>query len=512
MDRRRKFDFLDAATATAAAAEAAPQRGGELVDVGAAARPLRGAGRLEPAERMRAAETSLKALQGTLTSSANAVDAESRVHVFAEALPEDVAKVGPLHVDDGGALVMSSVLLSGGKLHLVQERQRFGEPLGSLEVKGKCRAFDLDHAVSLLLNESRRDAEASEVWHAAAISYGATGVGKTFWQEKLQHAVGLKLLKKESAEKPLEISMVEVMETCTDLLASSPESSNVKLQSGAGTLISCLPFYPIHSATDLEHHLATASAKRASTPTEQSPNSSRTHLVAVLRSRGMEVMLVDLAGSERASDRQKHGTKLLEEAKAINWSLACLHECVRCVAEKTTCHVPLRRTLITRLLEGVLMLQGSSQVVWLAHVHPSSQQIAHSLHTFTVAGDILKAALAQQRRSKKWSEVPPKSWTKEQLSRWLADSFPSLPSDTFSWADGPSFAREWERDLVARAELAGASKDDALRAYEAFHALRPPIIQLSIKTQLYTVPLPVRWARLKRIDPAFTPSWAPQVA
>jgi hypothetical protein len=30
---------------------------------------------------------------GTLTSSTNADDAESRVHVFAEALPEDVAKV-----------------------------------------------------------------------------------------------------------------------------------------------------------------------------------------------------------------------------------------------------------------------------------------------------------------------------------------------------------------------------------------------------------------------------------
>jgi len=65
MDRRRKFDFLDAAAATAAAAEAAPVRlGGELVDVGAAARPLRGPGRMEPAERMRAAERSLKALQG----------------------------------------------------------------------------------------------------------------------------------------------------------------------------------------------------------------------------------------------------------------------------------------------------------------------------------------------------------------------------------------------------------------------------------------------------------------
>ena len=36
---------------------------------------------------------------GTLTSSTNADDAESTVHVFAEALPEDVAKVRRVVVD-----------------------------------------------------------------------------------------------------------------------------------------------------------------------------------------------------------------------------------------------------------------------------------------------------------------------------------------------------------------------------------------------------------------------------
>ena len=45
-----------------------------------------------------------------------------------------------------------------------------------------------------------------------------------------------------------------------------------------------------------------------------------------------------------------------------------------------------------------------------------------------------------------------------------------MPADTFAWADGAAFAREWERDLVKRAELAGASKEDASAAYEAFHA------------------------------------------
>lgn len=44
-----------------------------------------------------------------------------------------------MHVDDGGALVMSSVLLSEGKLHLVQERQRFGGTFGILRSSAALR-------------------------------------------------------------------------------------------------------------------------------------------------------------------------------------------------------------------------------------------------------------------------------------------------------------------------------------------------------------------------------------
>ena len=180
-------------------------------------------------------------------------------------------------------------------------------------------------------------------------------------------------------------------------------------------------------------------------------------------------MLADLAGSERAADRRSHTSAQLAEAKAINWSLACLHECVRHVAEGSS-HVPLRRTPLTRLLEGVLTRAQDHQIVWLAHVHPSSRCLAHSVHTLSLAGDLVKAGLAAQRRTKPWQEVPPKAWTKDQLTAWITASFPSMPSDTFAWADGATFAREWERDLIKRAELAGASKEDATAAYEAFHA------------------------------------------
>lgn len=61
MDRCRKFDFLDPTAATAAAAAARPVLGGEVVDVGGAARPLRQ--RQDPAARLQAAEASWRALQ-----------------------------------------------------------------------------------------------------------------------------------------------------------------------------------------------------------------------------------------------------------------------------------------------------------------------------------------------------------------------------------------------------------------------------------------------------------------
>merc|ERR1712107_867978 len=109
-------------------------------------------------------------------------------------------------------------------------------------------------------------------------------------------------------------------------------------------------------------------------------------------------MLLDLAGSERAADRRLHSAKLLGDAKAINWSLSCLHECVRQIAEGAG-HVSFRRTPLTRLLQAPLSASPQGvRFIWLAHVHPSSRQLAHSLHTLSLGADVVTASLAQERR------------------------------------------------------------------------------------------------------------------
>ncbi|CAE7868801.1 KIN14E, partial [Symbiodinium microadriaticum] len=444
MDRCRKFDFMDEATAAAAAAAAPPTvKGGLVVDIG----PMKtGPSPLDAAARLEAARSSLATiLADPGPSSKSSEGGELGVRVFAEALPEEVAQVGEMRIDEDGVLVLSSALPSpdGTRLRLLQEKQRFGEALGTLEVKASSRKFCCEKVVSLLTSKSQ----------SCAISYGATGTGKTFWQQRLQKALGAELLRILSdpqcdSSGALQVSMVEVLDVCRDLLASSSDAT-VPLQEGCGSLTACLPSYPVSTLQEFEALLSTATAARRTGATDQSPSSSRTHLLCILRTDRFEVMLADLAGSERAADRRSHTSTQLGEAKAINWSLACLHELLESVLTKSS---------------------GDQEIVWLAHVHPSSRSIAHSLHTLSLAGDLVKAGLMQHRRTRPWQEVPPKVWTKEQLTAWIAASFPSMPADTFAWADGAAFAREWERDLVKRAELAGASKEDASAAYEAFHA------------------------------------------
>eukprot|EP00439_Symbiodinium_sp_Y106_P001962 s5094_g1.t1 len=468
MDRCRKFDFMDEATAAAAAAAAPPTvKGGLVVDIG----PMKsGPSPLDAATRLEAARTSLATIRADPgPSSKSGEGGEPGVRVFAEALPEEVAQVGEMRIDEDGVLVLSSALpsLDGTRLRLLQEKQRFGEPLGTLEVKASSRKFCFEKVLSLLIPKE------APKFRSCAISYGATGTGKTFWQQRLQKAVGAELLRILSDRQcdssgALQVSMVEVLDNCRDLLASSSDAT-LPLQEGCGSLTACLPSYPVSTLQEFESLLSTAAAARRTGVTEKSPLSSRTHMLCIMRTDRFEVMLADLAGSERAADRRNHTSTQLGEAKAINWSLACLHECVRHVAEGSS-HIPLRRTPLTRLLESVLTKAGDQEIVWLAHVHPSSKSIAHSLHTLSLAGDLVKAGLMQHRRTRPWQEVPPKVWTKEQLSAWIAASFPSMSADTFAWADGAAFAREWEADLVKRAELAGASKEDATAAYEAFHA------------------------------------------
>jgi len=61
------------------------------------------------------------------------------------------------------------------------------------------------------------------------------------------------------------------------------------------------------------------------------------------------LFLVDLAGSERVKKTGASDNRL-EEAKAINYSLSALGNCINSLTEKGVKHTPFRDSKLTRLL------------------------------------------------------------------------------------------------------------------------------------------------------------------
>jgi len=92
--------------------------------------------------------------------------------------------------------------------------------------------------------------------------------------------------------------------------------------------------------------------------------------------------LVDLAGSERVRSTTSNGTRL-EEAKHINASLSALGNVISSLANQKAQFIPYRSSKLTRVLQN--SLSGSSKIVVLATMGPSSKSFQESLSTLQFA-------------------------------------------------------------------------------------------------------------------------------
>ena len=101
----------------------------------------------------------------------------------------------------------------------------------------------------------------------------------------------------------------------------------------------------------------------------------------------------------------------------------------------------------------------SRPVVWIAHVRPASDDAAHSVHTMTRAGELLKATQTKARAVAQYTTVPPLDWTKAQFRAWLRATFPDADAAAFAY-DGATLARGWERDgtSIVLDPIGGASR------------------------------------------------------
>ena len=113
--------------------------------------------------------------------------------------------------------------------------------------------------------------------------------------------------------------------------------------------------------------------RRTTAATLMNRSSSRSHAVfsLSLSSKGAALHIVDLAGSERVKRSGATG-KTLEQAVAINTSLAALVRVVRACVQPDCQHVPYRDSLLTRVLRDAI--GGDSMTVLIACTSPAAGQ------------------------------------------------------------------------------------------------------------------------------------------
>ena len=135
------------------------------------------------------------------------------------------------------------------------------------------------------------------------------------------------------------------------------------------------------------HLLAPGDANRSVGTTKMNTNSSRSHLLLILRVQGTDhisravthgaLTLVDLAGSERISKTEATGQRLVEAA-AINKSLTALGQ-VFTALKTNAMHVPYRNSKLTHLLQS--SLGGDGKACVFVNVSPASSNLSESVST-----------------------------------------------------------------------------------------------------------------------------------
>lgn len=213
---------------------------------------------------------------------------------------------------------------------------------------------------------------------------------------------------------------------------------------------------------------AAPSAGAADVAAEAHEDDLGPHVESVIR-------IIDLAGSERNRDVLLHDAARMREAKDVNWSLACLRDCVRASARRASganCHVNFRGSKLTMLLRDCLESGGAS--TWITHVAPTSAHLAATRGALSFTSDLLTLEAAKAAQPRPAGSAVPQRWSKARVAAWLRSveegRFEHL-AESLAWLDGPTLSQEWLRDLVARAGASGVPEGDMEAIYEAFRAL-----------------------------------------
>ncbi|KAL9969580.1 hypothetical protein ACROYT_G021810 [Oculina patagonica] len=236
-------------------------------------------------------------------------------------------------------------------------------------------------------------------YNVCILAYGQTGAGKTYTMMGTDQDPGvnirsiLELLRvcdeRTNVDYSMCVSMVEVYnETVRDLLSENSSSQQLNIQMRNKQLvITDVTEVEVKSAADIKSIMQKGDMNRSVGATKMNTNSSRSHLLLLLRLQGTDhvtnavtrgtLTLVDLAGSERISKTEATGQRLVEAA-AINKSLSALGQ-VFAALRTNAMHVPYRNSKLTQLMQN--SLGGDGKACMFVNVSPLASNLSETVST-----------------------------------------------------------------------------------------------------------------------------------
>ena len=301
---------------------------------------------------------------------------------------------------------------------------------------GEKKRFEFDH----LLNQEVTQEEVFDTvgqrvidgvlngYNGTIFAYGMTGTGKTFSMlgkynfdkddENVDRGIIPRSLEKifqhmktdVEFDYTISVGFIQIyMEMIQDLL--DPDNQYIKIREipGKGVYVDNTTWITVKTVKQAMKVFKSGEQNRATAFTSLNAHSSRSHavlLVKIEKRKAQKIdegnkkkkkdddtvdgsltystlFLVDLAGSERV---KKSGATAgrLDEAKKINFSLACLGNCIHALSENKKGgigHVPFRDSKLTRLLQD--SLGGNSKTSMIVNIGPSQMHVDETIMTLS---------------------------------------------------------------------------------------------------------------------------------
>ncbi|KXZ52544.1 hypothetical protein GPECTOR_9g588 [Gonium pectorale] len=252
-------------------------------------------------------------------------------------------------------------------------------------------------------------------------AYGQTGSGKTFTMlgNREQPGVIPRAMQQifQSGQKlaaqdwhfNMQASMLEIYnEEIRDLLSRKKDDGKkhqVTHDTNGVTTVSDMTVVDVNRPEAVDQLLAQAMDKRSVGCTALNEQSSRSHMVFVMRIEGHNrttdvkvsgvLNLIDLAGSERVKESGATGQRL-KEAQAINKSLSALGDVIMAIANKQE-HVPFRNSKLTYLLQPCL--GGDSKTLMFLNVAPTREFAHESLCSLRFGSKVNACEINQPKKN-----------------------------------------------------------------------------------------------------------------